>query len=482
MAARPAARTALKHLQRAAAALQQGKAEAAMREARLALKADPAAVDARAILGIAQVQAGSAEAGLADLEAALAARPRDPQLLFNLGHAQSIAGHDAAARKSFEAALHLDPGNLPARMNLAHLHLKADDPKQAAMAFRAALNGAPGMVEAHLGLGLALQQQHRLQEAERSFREALRLAPGHPQAMMNLGNLLIDAGRPAEARPLLEAAARLPGATGDAWCNLAVAAYDCGDLEAALQNLDAALDRRPGHTRALATRIVVLDELGRHAEAGALTDPALVERHRLPGIDNAALADFALNHPTLVEARSGKTTMMGQQTAQLHYGEAPALDALLQAMEDAGRAYRAARCPDPANPDPANPFLAHPPARWQIVPWVTVLREAGHQESHNHPSGWLSGVYYVAAPGIRADDNAKTGWLELGRPHARFRARHLPALDFVCPEPGLLVLFPSYAWHKTVPFAGTAPRISIAFDLVPLDSAGAADAGTQPGA
>ncbi len=464
MAGRPAARTALKHLQRAAAALQQGKAQAAMREARLALKADPAAIDARAILGIAQVQAGAAEAGLADLEVALAARPRDPQLLFNLGHAQSIAGRDAAARKSFEAALNIDPGNLPARMNLAHLHLKADDPKQAGMAFRAALNGAPGMVEAHLGLGLALQQQHRLAEAERSFAEALRLAPDHPQALMNLGNLLIDAGRPAEARPLLEAAARLPGATGDAWCNLAVAAYDLGDLDAALQGLDEALDRRPGHTRALATRMIVLDELGRHDEARALADPALVERHRLPQIDNAALTDFALNHPTLVEARSGKTTMMGQQTAQLHHGESPALDLLLQAVEAAGSAYRAARCPDPAHP-----FLAHPPDRWQIVPWVTVLREAGHQESHNHPSGWLSGVYYVAAPGIRSDDNARTGWLELGRPHARFQARHLPALDHVCPEPGLLVLFPSYAWHKTVPFAGTAPRISIAFDLVPVD-------------
>ncbi|MFC3226590.1 2OG-Fe(II) oxygenase family protein [Marinibaculum pumilum] len=464
--ARPAGRTALKHLKRAADQLQQGAFQPAIREARLALKADPAAVDARAILGIARVQAGEAEAGLADLEAALAARPRDPQLLFNLGHAQSIAGHDAAARQSFEAALRLDPGNLPARMNLAHLFLKADDPKQAAVTFRAALNGAPGMVEAHLGLGLALQQQHRLEEAERAFREALRLAPGHPQALMNLGNLLIDAEKPDAARPLLEEAARQPGAGGDAWCNLAVAAYDCGDLEAALGDLDEALARKPAHTRALATKVIVLDELGRHDAAHALADPGLVEQHRLPQIDNAALTAFALSHPTLLEARSGKTTMMGQQSAQLHYGEDPALDALLQAMEAAGADYRARRCTAQGQ---AHPFLTHPPRRWQIVPWITVLRDQGHQDSHNHPSGWLSGVYYAAAPGIRRDDNGKTGWLELGRPHSRFRAQHLPALDYVCPEPGLLVLFPSFAWHMTVPFAGTQPRISIAFDLVPVD-------------
>lgn len=455
---------ALKHLQRAAAAAGRGEWQAAAREAVLALKADPAAADAHAILGIAAVQAGDAEAGIGHLRRALELRPRDPQLLFNLGHAQSIAGRDEAARRSFEEALRIAPGHLPARMNLAHLHLRADNPRLAAAAFRAALNGAPDMLEARLGLGLALQQQHRLAEAEDAFRAVLQRAPGHPQALMNLGNLLVDAGRAEEARPLLQAAAQLPGAGGDAWCNLAVAAYDCGDLEAALRALDEALARTPGHTRALATRQVVLDELGRHAEARALADPGLVEQHRLPQIDNAALREFALNHPTLVAARTGKTTMMGMQSAQLHYGEHPALDALLQAMEAAGADYRARRCPDPRHP-----FLAHPPRHWRIVPWITVLRDQGHQDSHNHPSGWLSGVYYVTAPGIRREDNARTGWLELGRPHARFRIRHLPMLDHVCPEPGLLVLFPSFAWHMTVPFSGEEPRISIAFDLVPVD-------------
>ena len=29
-----------------------------------------------------------------------------------------------------------------------------------------------------------------------------------------------------------------------------------------------------------------------------------------------------------------------------------------------------------------------------------------------------------------------------------------------------LVLFPSYMWHGTVPFAGDEPRLTVAFDLV----------------
>ncbi len=34
------------------------------------------------------------------------------------------------------------------------------------------------------------------------------------------------------------------------------------------------------------------------------------------------------------------------------------------------------------------------------------------------------------------------------------------------PETGLLVLFPSFFWHRTIPFQGGGKRISIAFDLI----------------
>ena len=38
----------------------------------------------------------------------------------------------------------------------------------------------------------------------------------------------------------------------------------------------------------------------------------------------------------------------------------------------------------------------------------------------------------------------------------------------VRPRVGELTTFPSYLYHRTVPHAGTAPRISLAFDVVPL--------------
>jgi hypothetical protein len=42
----------------------------------------------------------------------------------------------------------------------------------------------------------------------------------------------------------------------------------------------------------------------------------------------------------------------------------------------------------------------------------------------------------------------------------------LPPEHLVKPEPGLLVLFPSYMWHGTVPFASEQKRLTCAFDIV----------------
>jgi Putative 2OG-Fe(II) oxygenase len=59
------------------------------------------------------------------------------------------------------------------------------------------------------------------------------------------------------------------------------------------------------------------------------------------------------------------------------------------------------------------------------------------------------------------------GWIKFGEPGVPT----LPALGpehFEKPEPGLLVLFPSYMWHGTMPFPGEQTRLTLAFDLLPV--------------
>ena len=105
------------------------------------------------------------------------------------------------------------------------------------------------------------------------------------------------------------------------------------------------------------------------------------------------------------------------------------------------------------------------PRSYVLDLWITVLSEQGHQLSHIHPTGWLSGVYYVRVPGITASADDHAGWIEFGRPSDDVPTIFEPRVRLIAPEEGMVALFPSYLFHRTIPFAGPGKRISIAFDL-----------------
>lgn len=98
--------------------------------------------------------------------------------------------------------------------------------------------------------------------------------------------------------------------------------------------------------------------------------------------------------------------------------------------------------------------------------WSVRLRSAGHHVSHIHPEGWLSSAFYVDVPQAVQDSDERQGWIKFGEPGVLTRPP-LAAEHFVRPEPGRLVLFPSYMWHGTVPFTADEQRLTIAFDVVP---------------
>jgi hypothetical protein len=85
-----------------------------------------------------------------------------------------------------------------------------------------------------------------------------------------------------------------------------------------------------------------------------------------------------------------------------------------------------------------------------------------------HPLAWLSGVYYVEVPGGLPAEGGRAGWLEFGQPPERFQVTAPPVLRAVEPRAGRLVIFPSWFYHRTLPFASPGRRTSIAFDVMPI--------------
>jgi hypothetical protein len=114
----------------------------------------------------------------------------------------------------------------------------------------------------------------------------------------------------------------------------------------------------------------------------------------------------------------------------------------------------------------ALPWIPH---NYFIKSWALISSGYGYNVPHIHQRGCITGVLYIAAPEEIGSDGDPVGALKIGPFNAVTTAAGWPEF-VVSPKPGMLVLFPSYFTHWTVPLGKPALRISIAFDVLDLRS------------
>ena len=414
--------------------------------------------------GIAAAQRGQGAQARQMLEKAAAMRPNALPILVDLGQVQLMTGDQAAATETFQRCVKIDPGLVPAWLNLGILMMHAYRTDEAAECFQKAAEGNPKLVDAHMGLGVVRQRQKRPKEAVAAFQRAAALAPDNPEVLSNLGGALHEAGDARGAVPCFRKAIELAPQHAALHTHLGSLLHEVEGGEAGLPHYNDALRLVPGEPRTLALKGSALIGLGRAEEAARIFDhDALVASQQFteapgyPDLDafNRDLASHSVSHPSLVQEPLGRTTRGGGQTGQLFgaaEGPFPVLEQMLRGAIDA---YFA----DPARSQhPYCPIRTKP---GHIFAWATVLDSGGYQDPHNHPSGVLSGVYYVQLP-----ESGEPGAIEFGRPAAPFTAPSEPDVKLIRPATGKVVLFPSFYWHRTIPFPGEGRRISIAFDLM----------------
>jgi hypothetical protein len=111
--------------------------------------------------------------------------------------------------------------------------------------------------------------------------------------------------------------------------------------------------------------------------------------------------------------------------------------------------------------------------------WVNVLDAGGHQAMHNHANSFISGVVYLTPthPGSQTVFMRAPGGTEFlfKNDHQGMTPGPYSADKWISPppQPGDLVLFPSYLMHAVPPNQG-ARRITLSFNAIPvrLDSWG----------
>jgi tetratricopeptide (TPR) repeat protein len=436
------------------------------------MAADPQLLAQLMAEGAAAAKRGAFAEAARAFERAAALAPELAAAQVNLGNVLARLGRGAEAVAALERAVALDPAAALARYNLGNVLADLGQLEAAARAFRAALDQDPRFVAARNNLGSALLRQAAHAEALECFRAVVAAEPAFPHAQYNVGVTLGALGRADEAHAAYQRAhAQDPG---DLLTlnNLCLSALRRGEAEQALALCERYLALSPANRKPLAYKAVALIELGWREAAAELLDFARMIMRRPIAAPvgygsvaefNADLAAFAERHPSLAFEPPDKSTVGGSQTGELLLAPGAVTSALSTLIRAAVPDYVArlrATLPE-------HPYTQGLPERWRLATWAVVLRDAGHQGPHFHPDGYISGVYYARLPATMRGGDDHAGWLEFGRTGDAIGNREDPLIELVRPEEGLLLLFPSYFYHRTIPFAGAEPRISVAFDVLP---------------
>jgi len=478
-----------------------------------ALELEPDNVQALRLRGVLARERGDVELALQLLRKATELQPSSAEPQAEIALTLMMAGDLQGAEDAFRDALTLAPNAIDTLANFGALLQHRGHLKAAIDVYREILAQDAGEIEIRCNLAKALADRGDTAAALAEVDTAIEQSGGRRGSYAARGAVLIDAGRYADAATALQLAVEHNPPDDMALVNLALCCHELGDTSTANGWLTRAVELNPHNARAVSDLVTNLSALDNHAEAIALaesflgeypaerlvigsyaqallnagrqdearhlTDSAqLIQVFDLPAPDafasadqfHAALAAELRNDPSLVDNPVSKSTAGGQQTGELNLQQSLAM----RAFAEMANATVSAAADTYLERGLSNHPVMLPAAKdWRLRAWGTLIDAGGQQTPHMHPLGWLSAVYYVELPSGMTSGGAHAGWLEFGQPPARMTSRVESPTRCIEPVPGRLVIFPSWFWHRTLPFTlpakSDAQRISIAFDVMPFN-------------
>ena len=112
-------------------------------------------------------------------------------------------------------------------------------------------------------------------------------------------------------------------------------------------------------------------------------------------------------------------------------------------------------------------FITKWPTKFKFSIWSNRLKSEGHNIPHHHPSGWLSGVFYLKIPPTTNKNEAGIEFSLHGDEY-KIINKNIPKKN-IQPKVGDLILFPSSLFHKTISFKSKEERVCIAFDIIKIN-------------
>ena len=454
-------------------------------------------------LGAALNQTGRLEEALVVMSKTVQLAPFDAEAHYNLGCALQEVSRWGEAELCFRKALEVAPDYAEAHCNLSAALQELGRFFDAEQSGRQAVLLDPDNAEAHCTLGNALAGQKKLDEAEVAYRRAVAIRFEFPAAHNNLGAVLEDLGRLKEAEQSYSRAIELKPQYEVALLNRSKVRFELGLLHAALEDADLC-DSEESRARALDSLFGLgrFEEICERIDGFAHSDP-----HNIRVAAFSAFISQKLGKPTGHDFCPNPLSMIHSSNLASHLDDSEAfISELIGDLNDLEAVW------EPAKQSTHNGFqlpininlfeqpseaiqrleaaihdeldkyrlrfreeecalIKDWPAQKSLHGWHVVLKSQGYQDSHIHPSGWVSGVVYLkVVPGL---DNSE-GAVEFSLNGKNYSDVDSPSYTYQ-PLSGDIVLFPSSLHHRTIPFSTDSDRVAIAFDVIPTSREAAGD-------
>ena len=375
------------------------------------------------------------------------------------------------AEAALRDCVQIEPRLVEAQNNLAQLiWMRTGDLEQTTAAFDRALQTFDGDDALWAAKAAVLQAGGDARAAYACLSPRVARAQTPPMLLIRAGLAALEFDS-ATALALAERALRAMPGNATARSLLVAALLGVGDARAALPHCDALLTDAPDDQYLIALQTTAWRLLGdsRYAEFcdfQNLIRPVQLEAPP-PWTDiGAFIADLRVSlnrlhdpngHPLLFQSlRHGTET-----TQDLSRSADPVIQALFKSFAAPIREFLG------KVGQGSDPLRRRNHGGWRFNgSWSVRLRTSGHHRNHVHPRGWISSACYVELPDCMSDTRTDEGILTFGQPSILTTPALQPEYS-VRPSVGMLVLFPSYFWHGTVPFSSDQPRLTVAFDAVP---------------
>jgi tetratricopeptide (TPR) repeat protein len=360
---------------------------------------------------------------------------RDPGLQHALASVRWMRGEGAAFARDFERAVAQDPQSVHLRIACADMLRRADFRDRAEQLLREGLERDGGQAALMVALGVLLDEMDRTGEGLPLLQQADAIMPNNAQISAQHTALLLRLGRGDEALRAIVAARTLEPLNQEWICYETMALRQLGDR-----------------------RYHELCDYETMVQAYQLPAPA---GYRDIAAFNQALAISLNQFHVLATHPLDQSLRHGSQTTRslLHLND-PVVRAYFKALDEPIRAYMdLMRKPD-------HPWSGRKTGNYKLAgAWSVKLKANGYHINHLHPQGWISSAYYVSLPSAVTQAPGQQGWIKFGEP--RWPTPGCAIEKVVQPKEGLVVLFPSYMWHGTIPF-DQGERLTAPFDVTPV--------------